>query len=71
MGLRNKKEEISRDIVLLYKKLYKIGLVEGYDKGYDDGIEDGVEKAKDKYKALISEGLRCGSKKCAEIMGKW
>ncbi len=71
MGLRNKKEEISKQIVALYKKLYEIGLVEGYDNGYDEGFEDGVKKAKNEYKAAISEGLRCGSKECAKIMGKW
>ncbi|WP_307992516.1 hypothetical protein [uncultured Clostridium sp.] len=71
MGLKNRKEEISNEIISLYKKIYEIGLVEGFDAGYDVGFEDGMKKAKKRYKAAISDGLRCGSKKCGKIMGEW
>lgn len=71
MGLANKKENVSKEVISLYKKLYETGLIEGYDKGYDEGFEDGMKKAKDQYKAAISDGLRHHSKKCAKIMGKW
>ncbi|MBW9154832.1 hypothetical protein [Clostridium estertheticum] len=71
MGLVNKKQSVSKQIILLHTKLYEMGLVEGYDKGYDEGSADELEKSKNKYKSSISDGLRCGSKECAKIMGEW
>lgn len=71
MGLIEKSNKIEYELEMMYNKIYELGLVKGYNRGYNNGIQDGMKIEKNKYKAAISDGLRHGSKKCAEVMGQW
>lgn len=70
MAIPKIKNDLRDDILQLHNKLYKLGLVEGYEKGYSDGFEDGYDKRTFELKSALSDGLRSGSSDCGTEMQK-
>ena len=59
----SRQEEVVNQLV---EEVYKLGFMKGYREGYADGVEDTT----DKYKPVVSDGLRAGSSLCGKAMNE-
>lgn len=71
MALQNQRQNDSvsqqEEVVnKLFEEVYRLGYMKGYREGYDEGVEDTT----DKYKSVVSDGLRSGSSLSGKAMNE-
>lgn len=63
------------ELDLYVKKIYEIGIKQGYRAGYEDGFVDGENTGRQKERAsstqAVSDGLRAGSSECGKKMNDY